>query len=127
MSAVAIKMCSTARCEDYKFPSMPNSSRVWRRAFAKPISTNLLQSRVAAEAIDMGVHYTWYHTYRPVGPKINDQLALSPDQITKVRRFVTDIRAEMPIAIVDAYYDHDGKALCPMATGISHHIGPGRS
>jgi len=25
---------------------------------------------------------------------------------------------------VDAYYDHNGKALCPMATGISHHIGP---
>ena len=72
----------------------------------------------------MGVHYTWDHTYRPVGPKINDQLALRPEQITQVRRFVVEARATMPIAIVDAYYDHNGEALCPMATGISHHIGP---
>ena len=30
----------------------------------------------------------------------------------------------MPIAMIDAYYDHQGRALCPMATGISHHISP---
>jgi hypothetical protein len=41
-----------------------------------------------------------------------------------VRKFVVEQRARAPIAIVDAYYDHNGKALCPMATGISHHIGP---
>ena len=29
------------------------------------------------------------------------------------------------IAIVDAYYGHDGHSLCPMATGISHHVSPG--
>jgi len=34
------------------------------------------------------------------------------------------MRAGMPIAIVDAYYDDRGQALCPMATGISHHINP---
>ena len=34
------------------------------------------------------------------------------------------MRAKMPIAIVDAYYDHQGQALCPMANGISHHISP---
>ena len=34
------------------------------------------------------------------------------------------MRAKLPIALIDAYYDHDGKALCPMATGISHHISP---
>ena len=33
-------------------------------------------------------------------------------------------RAKQPIAIVDAYYDHNGKALCPMSTGISHHVSP---
>jgi len=27
-----------------------------------------------------------------------------------------------PIGIVDAYWDHHGKALCPGALGISHHI-----
>jgi hypothetical protein len=26
--------------------------------------------------------------------------------------------------IVDAYWDHDGNALCPAATGIGHHISP---
>jgi hypothetical protein len=25
---------------------------------------------------------------------------------------------------VDAYWDHEGRALCPAATGISHHISP---
>jgi MoaA/NifB/PqqE/SkfB family radical SAM enzyme len=85
---------------------------------------DLLTESWLQKLIRMGVHYTWYHTYRPVGPKISEELALSPDQITRVRRFVVEQRARMPIAIVDAYYDHNGKALCPMATGISHHIGP---
>jgi MoaA/NifB/PqqE/SkfB family radical SAM enzyme len=85
---------------------------------------DLLTESWLQKLINMGVHYTWYHTYRPVGPKISEELALSPDQITRVRRFVVEQRARMPIAIVDAYYDHNGKALCPMATGISHHIGP---
>jgi hypothetical protein len=26
--------------------------------------------------------------------------------------------------IVDAYWDHEGRALCPAAAGISHHISP---
>ena len=85
---------------------------------------DLLSETWLRKLIDMGVHYTWYHTYRPVGPKISAELALSPDQITKVRKFVVEQRSKAPIAIVDAYYDHNGKALCPMATGISHHIGP---
>jgi hypothetical protein len=34
------------------------------------------------------------------------------------------MRARLPIAIVDAYWDDRGDALCPMATGVSHHIGP---
>ena len=34
------------------------------------------------------------------------------------------MRAKMPIGIIDAYYDDQGQALCPMATGISHHISP---
>src|SRR5206468_7383941 len=64
------------------------------------------------------------HTYRPVGPKMSSHLALRPDQLVRVRRFVVEMRARMPIAIVDAYYDHDGKAVCPMSTGVSHHINP---
>lgn len=76
------------------------------------------------ELIDRGVHYVWYHTYRPVGAKMNAQLALTPEQLVRVRRFVVEMRAKMPIAMIDAYYAHDGKALCPMSTGISHHISP---
>jgi MoaA/NifB/PqqE/SkfB family radical SAM enzyme len=85
---------------------------------------DLLTEKWLRQLIDWGVHYTWYHTYRPVGPKISAELALTPEQITQVRKFVVNMRAKMPIAIVDAYYDHKGQALCPMATGISHHISP---
>ncbi len=85
---------------------------------------DLLSEAWLEKLISMGVHYTWYHTYRPVGPKINEQLALRPEQITQARRFITTMRAKKPIAIVDAYYDHAGQALCPMSTGISHHVGP---
>ncbi|PYM12821.1 MAG: radical SAM protein, partial [Verrucomicrobia bacterium] len=84
----------------------------------------LLTEQWLQELIHRGVHYIWYHTYRPVGPKMNPQLALRPDQLVRVRKFVVEKRARMPIAIIDAYYDHDGQALCPMATGISHHISP---
>ena len=74
--------------------------------------------------IDKGVHYTWFHTYRPVGPIANPQLALTPEQGLQLRRFVLDMRNRKPIGIVDAYYDDRGEALCPAATGISHHISP---
>jgi len=74
--------------------------------------------------LDRGVHYAWYHTYRPVGPKIHPELALSPEQARAVRQFVVDMRAKLPLPIIDAYYDGEGQALCPMATGISHHVSP---
>ena len=76
------------------------------------------------QLIDRGVHYAWYHTYRPVGPQIHDELALSPEEARRVRQFVVDMRAKLPLAIIDAYYDGEGRALCPMATGISHHVSP---
>jgi MoaA/NifB/PqqE/SkfB family radical SAM enzyme len=96
------------------------------------VATSICQSNIdelltedwLRELIARGVHYVWYHTYRPVGPKPNFQLALHPDQLVRVRRFIVEMRAKMPIAIVDAYYDHRGQALCPMSTGISHHISP---
>jgi MoaA/NifB/PqqE/SkfB family radical SAM enzyme len=76
------------------------------------------------ELIAFGAHYVWFHTYRPVGPKMNPALALTPQQLVQVRRFVVEMRTKMPIGIVDAYYDGGGNALCPMSTGISHHVGP---
>ena len=74
--------------------------------------------------IELGVHYTWFHTYRAVGPDAAPQLALSPEQVRQVRRFAVEMRNEKPIGFVDAYWDDKGQALCPAATGISHHISP---
>ncbi len=74
--------------------------------------------------IAMGVHYVWFHTYRVVGPHPTPELALRPEQVVAVRRFIVTMRARLPIAIVDAYWDDKGDALCPMATGASHHISP---
>lgn len=74
--------------------------------------------------ISMGVHYAWFHTYRVVGPKPASHLALSREQVRSVRKFMVEMRKKLPIAIVDAYWDDNGEALCPMATGISHHISP---
>jgi MoaA/NifB/PqqE/SkfB family radical SAM enzyme len=74
--------------------------------------------------IDLGVHYVWFHTYRVVGPKPAPELALTPQQVLDIRRFVVKMRSKLPIAIVDAYWDDKGEALCPMATGVSHHISP---
>jgi MoaA/NifB/PqqE/SkfB family radical SAM enzyme len=74
--------------------------------------------------IALRVHYAWYHTYRPVGENACPDLALTPEQVLHVRRFVVAMRAKLPIALVDAYWDDEGRALCPMATGISHHVNP---
>ncbi len=74
--------------------------------------------------IEMGVFYMWYHTYRPVGPDPHPEMSLTPEQQRRVRQFVVDTRATKPIIVVDAYYDHAGQALCPAATGFTHHVGP---
>ena len=85
---------------------------------------DLLNESWIDELIDRGVHYVWFHSYRPVGPMMNEDLGLSREQLVETRQFITEMRAKKPIGIVDAYYDHDGQALCPMATGISHHVNP---
>jgi MoaA/NifB/PqqE/SkfB family radical SAM enzyme len=85
---------------------------------------DLLSEKWIDRLIEMGVLYTWFHVYRPMGPDANPQLCLSPEQQLQARRFVVEMRAKKPIIIVDAYYDGEGRALCPAATGISHHINP---
>ena len=85
---------------------------------------DLLSEAWLKRLIELGVHYAWFHTYRPVGPEPTVELALTPEQILQVRRFIVTMRTKLPIAIVDPYWDHNGQALCPMATGVSHHIGP---
>lgn len=74
--------------------------------------------------IEMGVMYCWFHIYRPVGPEPNPQLALSSEEQRRVRQFVVDTRATKPIIVIDAYHDDAGNALCPAATGFTHHVGP---
>jgi MoaA/NifB/PqqE/SkfB family radical SAM enzyme len=86
--------------------------------------TELVSETWLRKLIEMGVHYAWFHTYRVAGPKPTPQLALRPEQVIQVRRFIVEMRSRLPIAIVDAYWDDRGQALCPMATGVSHHIGP---
>ncbi|MCA9105699.1 MAG: radical SAM protein [Planctomycetales bacterium] len=86
--------------------------------------SDLLREEWIDRLIDMGVMYTWYHIYRPVGPLPNADLALTLDQQREARQFVVDMRVKKPIIIIDAYYDADGNALCPAATGFTHHINP---
>ncbi|MGE3804382.1 MAG: radical SAM/SPASM domain-containing protein [Gemmataceae bacterium] len=85
---------------------------------------DLLSETWVDRLIEMGVLYTWFHVYRPMGPDANPQLCLTPEQQLKARKFVVEMRARKPIIIVDAYFDGQGQALCPAATGITHHINP---
>lgn len=85
---------------------------------------DLLREEWIDRLIEMGVFYCWYHGYRVVGPVPNPDLALTPEQQLAVRKFVVEMRTKKPIAIIDAYHDADGNALCPAATGFTHHISP---
>src|SRR6516165_5256949 len=85
---------------------------------------DLLTDRWVDRLIEMGVMYTWFHVYRPMGPDACPDLCLTPEQQARARRFVVETRARKPIIIIDAYYDGEGRALCPAATGVSHHINP---
>ncbi len=85
---------------------------------------DLLTEAWLDELIRRGAQYVWFYTYRPVGPQASPELALTPEQVLQVRRFCVEMRKRKPIGIVDAYWDDNGQALCPAATGISHHISP---
>jgi MoaA/NifB/PqqE/SkfB family radical SAM enzyme len=85
---------------------------------------DLLNEKWIDRLIEMGVLYTWFHVYRPMGPDACSDLCLSPEEQLRVRKFVVEMRARKPIIIVDAYHDGEGRALCPAATGITHHINP---
>ena len=86
---------------------------------------DLVSEQFARELSKRGVHYLWYYIYRPVGEHPSTELCLTREEVVELRRFIVDIRPRVPLIIVDAYWDHEGRALCPAATGISHHIGPG--
>ena len=75
--------------------------------------------------INCGAHYVWYYIYRPVGTKPCPELLLNKEQILELRRFLVDARVEIPIVIIDTYWDAQGRAVCPGAMGLSHHLSPG--
>jgi MoaA/NifB/PqqE/SkfB family radical SAM enzyme len=85
---------------------------------------DLLSERWLDRLIEMGVMYAWFHVYRPMGPDASPQLCLTPEQQLRVRKFVVEMRVKKPIIIIDAYHDGEGRALCPAATGVTHHINP---
>ncbi len=85
---------------------------------------DLLNEAWIDRLVDLGVLYTWFHIYRPVGPQPTPELALTQAQQRQAREFVVNMRCKKPIIIIDAYYDANGEALCPAATGFTHHINP---
>ncbi len=85
---------------------------------------DLLNEAWVDRLIKMGVAYTWFHIYRPMGPQASPELSLSPEQQLRARKFVVNMRVKKPIIIVDAYFDGEGQALCPAVTGVTHHINP---
>jgi MoaA/NifB/PqqE/SkfB family radical SAM enzyme len=85
---------------------------------------DLLTEEWVDRLIEMGVMYTWFHVYRPMGPDACPELSLSPEQQLRARKFVVEMRAKKPIVIIDAYFDGEGRAVCPAATGLTHHINP---
>jgi MoaA/NifB/PqqE/SkfB family radical SAM enzyme len=70
----------------------------------------------------MGVVYVWYYIYRPVGESPNYDLALSQDEIFRLRNFLVDGRMKFPMVLIDSYWRADGEPFCPAAEGLSHHI-----
>ena len=49
---------------------------------------------------------------------------MTREQIRSFRQFLVDERMDAPLFIIDTYWDDMGRAMCPAATGMSHHISP---
>ena len=95
------------------------AASITKQNFAELVSTDYLDLLVRR-----GVHYIWYYIYRPAGAHPEPENALDREQIKILRQFIVDQRRSAKLLIIDASWDHQGNALCPGATGISHHIAP---
>ena len=73
---------------------------------------------------NLGVLYVWYYIYRPTGSNPNYDLALSLDDITRLRKFLVNGRTRLPMVLIDSYWRANGEPFCPAADGLSHHINP---
>lgn len=71
-----------------------------------------------------GAAFIWYYIYRPVGAHAHPEVALTSDQVRRMRQFIVEERRHAPLFIIDVYWGADGKAICPAATGMSHHVSP---
>lgn len=96
------------------------AASITRTNFAELVSDDYLDF-----LMERGVHYIWYYIYRPAGRTPEPENALSAEQIVALRRFIVERRCTAKILIIDAYWDHQGRAMCAGATGLSHHISPG--
>ncbi len=81
-----------------------------------------LSGEFIQKLINSGVAYLWYYIYRPTGENPVYELALNLDEIERLREHMVEARTKYPIVIIDAYWDDQGRALCPAASGLSHHI-----
>jgi len=75
--------------------------------------------------IRKGVVYLWYYIYRPVGKQPEYELSLGGEEILQLRKHLVVARQKYSLVIIDTYWDADGKAFCPAASGLSHHINAG--
>jgi MoaA/NifB/PqqE/SkfB family radical SAM enzyme len=87
-----------------------------------------IEMALSDEFIEMlhsrGVIYLWYYIYRPTGENPHYELALTEEEILRLRRFLVDGRTKYPIVLIDSYWGADGEPFCPAAEGLSHHINP---
>jgi MoaA/NifB/PqqE/SkfB family radical SAM enzyme len=73
---------------------------------------------------DRGVVYLWYYIYRPTGENPHYELALSSEEILRLRQFLVDGRTKYPLVLIDSYWGANGEPFCPAVEGLSHHINP---
>ena len=87
-----------------------------------------IEMALSDEFIEMlhnrGVLYLWYYIYRPTGQNPHFELALSTEDIFRLRKFLVDGRTKYPLVLIDSYWGADGEPFCPAAEGLSHHINP---
>lgn len=84
----------------------------------------LVSSEHIKRVTNEGAAYLWYYIYRPVGANPKPEVALDREQIRSLREFLVKERRTAPVVLIDTYWDDKGVAMCPAATGMSHHIGP---
>lgn len=110
-----------------------NGVRACRKAglifgLAASICRNNYDELVTREHIERaareGAAYLWYYIYRPVGADACPEQALTQEQIRGLREFLVHERMDSPVVLIDVYWDEEGRAMCPGATGMSHHVSP---